>query len=380
MSQDSPRAVRATQAQGATFVELFFDLVFVFAVTQITAYLRDNLTATGLVRAVLIFWLVWWAWTQFTWTLNAADTEHVGIRFGTLCATAMAFLMALTVPDVYGPAGWWFALSYIAVRLIGMGGQWWVSSGDVEWSSAVRTWVAFSFVGLAAVAVAAALPAPPRTAALAVAVALDVFSAWRAGSGEWRLFPSHFAERHGLFVIIALGESLIAAGVAASALPRDASLAAIAVPAVLATCALWWTYFGWAKDALEDAMHRLDSRARGWFGRDVYSLLHFPIIGGVIGHAVAIEKAVEHPNEHLEPAAALALAAGATLFVGCVGLALLRAHSRVPLFRAITVLALLASYPLLMTWPPTLALTLVAVIVAAVAAFERNPLRADAAS
>jgi low temperature requirement protein LtrA len=356
VSQDSPRAVRATQAQGATFVELFFDLVFVFAITQVTAVLRDNLTATGLVRAVLIFWLVWWAWTQFTWTLNAADTE------------------------VYGPAGWWFALSYIAVRLIGMGGQWWVSSGDVEWSSAVRTWVAFSFVGLAAVAVAAALPAPPRTAALAVAVALDVFSAWRAGSGEWRLFPSHFAERHGLFVIIALGESLIAAGVAASALPRDASLAAIAVPAVLATCALWWTYFGWAKDALEDAMHRLDSRARGWFGRDVYSLLHFPIIGGVIGHAVAIEKAVEHPNEHLEPAAALALAAGATLFVGCVGLALLRAHSRVPLFRAITVLALLASYPLLMTWPPTLALTLVAVIVAAVAAFERNPLRADAAS
>jgi low temperature requirement protein LtrA len=369
--------VRTTEAQGATFVELFFDLVFVFAVTQVTAALRDDLTAGGLVRAVVVFWLIWWAWTQFTWTLNAADTEHPGIRFLTLGATAIVFLMALTVPDVYGASAWWFALSYIAVRLIGIAGQWWVSSGDAVWHSAVRTWSLFSLLGLAAVAAAPAFQATQRTAALVVAIAVDVFAAARAGSGEWRVFPGHFAERHGLFVIIALGESLIAAGVAAEGLPRDGALAAVVIPAVLATCALWWTYFGWAKDALEHAMHQTGARERGRFARDVYSLGHFPIIGGVIGFAVAIEEAVHHPGEHLETAAALALTIGTALFVGGVGFTLLRARRRAPVIRAVVVVALLASFPLLTTWPATVALTVVTVAVVAVAVSERRPLPAQ---
>jgi low temperature requirement protein LtrA len=366
------KTVRATTAQGATFVELFFDLVFVFAVTQVTATLRSDLTVVGLLRAVVIFWLIWWAWTQFTWTLNAADTEHPGIRFATLCATAVAFVMALTVPDVYGVSAWWFAVSYIVVRLIGIGGQYWVSSGDAVWHSAVRTWSLFSLLGLAAVAVAPALEGTLRTAAFVVAIVVDVFAAERAGSGEWRLFPGHFAERHGLFVIIALGESLIAAGVAAEDLPRDAALAAVVIPAVAAACALWWTYFGWAKVALEDAMHQMADRQRGWFARDIFSLGHFPIVGGVIGFAVAIERAVAHPNERLGTATALALAVGVTLFVGGVGLTLARAGHGMPIIRAVVAVVLLAAVPLLATWPPTVALIVVAVAVAAVALFERN--------
>jgi low temperature requirement protein LtrA len=366
------KTVRATTAQGATFVELFFDLVFVFAVTQVTATLHDDLTVAGLVRAVVVFWLIWWAWTQFTWTLNAADSEHSGIRFATLCATAVAFLMALTVPDAYRESAWWFAVSYIVVRLIGMGGQWWVSSGDAEWHSAVRTWSLFSLLGLAAVAVAPALQGTSRTAAFVVAIVVDIFAAERAGSGEWRLFPSHFAERHGLFVIIALGESLIAAGVAAAELPRDAALAAVVIPAVATACALWWTYFGWAKDRLEQAMHQTGNRDRGWFARDIYSLGHFPVIGGVIGYAVAIEAAVEHPSEPLGTATAMALAVGVALFVGVVGLTLIRAGHGLSIVRAVVVVAMLASVPLLATWPATVALVIVAVAVAAVAVLERD--------
>jgi low temperature requirement protein LtrA len=366
------RTVRAATAQGATFVELFFDLVFVFAVTQVTATLHHDLTVVGLMRAVVTFWLIWWAWTQFTWTLNAADTEHPGVRLATLCATAIAFVMALTVPDVYRASAWWFALSYILVRLIGMGGQYWVSSGDAEWHSAVRTWSLFSLLGLAAVAAAPALQGTLRTAALVVAIVVDVFAAERAGSGEWRLFPGHFAERHGLFVIIALGESLIAAGVAAEELPRDAALAAVVIPAVAAACALWWTYFGWAKDALEHAMDQTAARERGWFARDIYSLGHFPIIGGVIGFAVAIERAVEHPHDHLGTAAALALAVGVTLFVGGVGVTLIRAGHGLSIVRAVVTVALLAVIPLLAAWPPTVALTVVAAAAAVVAVVERN--------
>ncbi|CAN5920885.1 low temperature requirement protein A [soil metagenome] len=362
--------VRATRPQGATFIELFFDLVFVFAVTQVTAVLEEHLTAVGLVQAVLVFWLVWWAWTQFTWTLNAANTEHSGIELLTMAAVAAAFFMALTVPDPYETTGGWFAASYILVRLIGIAGQWWVSAGDAAWRGAIRPWAILSFGGLAAVALAAALPPGPRTVLFAAAVGLDLFSAWRAGSGEWRLYPEHFAERHGLFVIIALGESLIAAGINAGELEDTGTLLAVTVPAVVAACALWWTYFSRAKDALEEAMHWTPSRYRGRFARDVFSFLHFPIIGGVIGFAVAVVEAVHHPGDHLEPAAALALIIGVALFVGCTGLALLRARAEVPLVRAIGIVVLLASYPLLVTVSAATALTYVALVLVVVAAVD----------
>lgn len=362
--------VRATRPQGATFIELFFDLVFVFAVTQVTAVLEEHLTVVGLVQAVLVFWLVWWAWTQFTWTLNTADTEHSGIELLTMAAVAAAFFMALTVPDAYETTGWWFATSYILVRLLGIAGQWWVAAGDAEWRSTVRPWAILSFSGLAAVALGAALPTGPRTVLFAAAVGLDLFSAARAGGGEWRLYPEHFGERHGLFVIIALGESLIAAGASAGDMERNGTLLAVTVPAVVGACALWWTYFSRAKGALEEAMHQTPSRDRGRFARDVFSFLHFPIIGGVIGFAVAIVEAVHHPADHLEPAAVLALIVGVALFVGCTGLALLRARVEVPVARAVGIVVLFVSYPLLAAAPAATALAYVAVVLVIVAAVD----------
>jgi low temperature requirement protein LtrA len=364
--------VRATSAQGATFVELFFDLVFVFAVTQVAGVLREHLTVTGLVQAVLVFWLVWWAWTQFTWTLNAADTEHPRIELLTMTAVGAAFLMAVTVPDVFGSSGWWFAVSYILVRVLGIAGQWWVSSGDPVWRGAIRTWTMLSMAGLVAIAAAAVAPPDNRVALLAVAVAIDVFSATRAGAGEWRLFSAHFAERHGLFVIIALGESLIAAGVGTQGLPRSATLAAVVVPAVVGVCALWWTYFARARGQLEQAMEATASSRRARYARDVYSFLHFPIIGGVVGFAVAMEEAVAHPAEHLEPSAALALLIGAALFIGGTGLALLRAGAGRPAVRAGALVALAALYPLVVAWPPAGALTAVAAVVVVVAVVEHR--------
>lgn len=364
-------SVRATQAQGATFVELFFDLVFVFAVTQVTAEFRESLTAIGLVRALLVFWLVWWAWSQFSWALNAADTEHPGVRLGTLVATAVAFLMAVTVPDAFGGTGWWFGVAYIAVRLLGIGLYAWVAQGDRALQASVRNFTLVSAVGLVTVAIAVVLPAGPRTVVLAVAVALDLFAVSQAGGSEWRLFPAHFAERHGLFVIIALGEAVIAAGIASAEVDRTAQLAAVVVLAVAATCALWWTYFGRAQYALEQALHDHPSATRGRLARDLYTLGHFPVIAGVIAFAVAVEEAVAHPDEHLEPLVALALVVGVALFVGGVGLALLRAGHGVPLVRIVGVVVLAVTFPLLSTWPAIAALAIVTVIVAAIAVVER---------
>lgn len=366
------QTIRATRPQGATFIELFFDLVFVFAVTQVTGYLIEQLGGVGTLRAALLFWLIWWAWTQFTWTLNAADTEHPRVELLTMAAVAAAFLMALTVPDAFAAGGLWFAGWYTVVRGIGIAGQWWVSAADPEWRAAIRPWTLLSAVGLVVVLVSAVLPPAARTAGLALAAAMDLFAAWRAGDGEWRLHPAHFAERHGLFVIIALGESLIAAGVTATGAPRTGALLSVVIAAVLGACALWWTYFARANDALEHAMAERRSRDRGAFARDVYSLLHFPIICGVIGFAVAIHEAVAHPDEHLEQAGAVALIVGVGLFVGCTGLALRRARRGRPTLRALMVVLLVISYPALIAWPPSGALLLVAVLLTGLAVAEQH--------
>ena len=106
--------------QNATFVELFFDLVFVFGITQVVGLLHHGLSWTAAAQAVLVFWMIWWGWTQFTWALNASDTTHPVIEFSTLSATAIAFFMAVAVPDAFVGGALWFAGPYVALRLVGL--------------------------------------------------------------------------------------------------------------------------------------------------------------------------------------------------------------------------------------------------------------------
>jgi low temperature requirement protein LtrA len=365
--------IRGTEEQGATFVELFFDLVFVFAVTQVTAALAADLTLAGLGRALIIFWLVWWAWTQYTWSLNEADTEHRSIRLLTLVAAGLAFLMAVTVPTIGAVAGWLFPLSYLVLRVAGIWLQWRLASGEPARMAGVRTWTLLSSLGLLAVAAAVVLPPQRRFQALAVAALLDLVAALRAGRNEWRLFAGHFSERHGLFVIIALGESLIAAGATATDQPLTAGVLIVAITAIAGTCALWWTYFGWAKDALEWRMRSQSAATLGRFARDVYSFAHFPLIFGVIGFAIGIEEAIAHPGAQLALAGVLALCLGAGLILGGTALALTLSGARVPAVRWWAVTLLVAVVPVLGEVPAWVALSLVSLLVTAVAIVEPAP-------
>ena len=318
--------VRAQVAQGATFVELFFDLVFVYAVTQLTAFLAHDLTWGGLAKTGLLFWLVWWAWTQFTWTLNLADTEHSLVRVPTLMATAVAFFMAQAVPDAFGDAGVWFAVSYVVVRMIGLALQVWVIGSDQRMS--VTVWSVASQTGLVLVIIGGFADPDLRVWWWAGAFAADVLAGVLAGRGEWVLDPAHFAERHGLIVIIALGESLIAAGVASSEAIRDFGFAVTVGSAVIATCALWWTYFGTLHSRLEEAMQERVGEGLGLFARDVFSYWHALVVAGVIGIAVAFEEAIAHPEESLSIGASLSLTVGIALFAGGLAGAAARAGVR----------------------------------------------------
>lgn len=302
--------------QGVTFVELFFDLVFVFAVTEVTGFLRMNLDPAGVVRFLLIFWLVWWAWTQFTWALNAANTDNHLIQAATLLAVGLAFAMAMAVERAYEGNGLWFAIPYVAVRLVGLVVYRWASVEHAERRRAVESFAILSALGLAAVLVGAILPDPSRTAAWFVVVVLDLVAARFSGSeAGWDVRPGHFAERHGLFVILALGESLIAAGAPAADAQRSHELVLTATAAVSLTAATWWTYFAHMSSLIEGSLGSRSGSAQASLARDAYTLLHFPLLAGVVAMAAGMEEAVAHPDEPLFRSAAWSLAVGLAAFL-----------------------------------------------------------------
>jgi low temperature requirement protein LtrA len=315
------RRLHAPEAQAVTFVELFFDLVFVFAVTQVTSLTASDLTVNGIARSLLLFWLIWWAWTQFTWTLNPADTNHDTVRIVTLVATGAAFLMAASTTRAFGDDVLWFAVPYLVVRILGLALQVRI---DLERDGArhrtVLLWVAMSLVGLALVLVGALVDPPARNVIWVLAIVADLAAAARASRGTWDLTPAHFSERHGLFVIIALGESLIVAAAAVSSEPRTGHLVVDTVAALAVAGLLWWTYFGWLKEALE---HGLEAAGRriGAVASTAFSIGHFPVVFGIICFSVALEEIVHHPGQVPAGEVTAALGAGVALFVGCSALA-----------------------------------------------------------
>ena len=312
--------------QTVTFVELFFDLVFVFSVTQVVGILHHEFNGTAVVQAILVFWLIWWAWTQFTWTLNAADTTHPLIDFGTLLATAMAFFMAVAVPEAFGHNALWFATTYIVVRLIGLVLNYLVASADKSQRAAVRTFLLLSCVGFVLIFAGAYLGGEWQMWLWAVAIVFDIVTVLIAGTFEgWNVHPEHFAERHGLFVIIALGESLIVAASTVSGTPLAGPNFVVAVLAVATTCALWWTYFPRTKPVLEHSLESNQGVNRTQIARDSYSLMHFVMLLGIIGFAFAVEEVLAHPSHSMAIEARLSLSFGLIAFVGGMALAIWRA-------------------------------------------------------
>lgn len=345
------KSIVSPDDQSVTFVELFFDLVFVFSITQIVGILHDGVTTVSVAQAVLVFWLVWWAWTQFTWALNAANTDHNSIQILTLGATAVSFFMAVSVPAVFEENALWFAGPYVLVRVIGLLVYVWVASADRKRLRAVRTFGTLSISGLVSVLAGAAAGGEALYWLWGLAIMLDVLAALVSVRGDERgegfnLHSGHFVERHGLIVIIALGESLIVAAGGLVAAPKDMTIVVIGGLAVALVCALWWSYFPYTKPALEKALEEPTGPKQSALARDVFSLAHFPMLCGIIGIAAAIEAAIAHPDASMEIGGRAALAGGLALFIGGAAIAKWRALGIIPVVRvglvALTVVLILA--------------------------------------
>lgn len=259
------RSIISPEDQKVTFVELFYDLVFVFSVTQIVGLLHNELSWITVGQVILVFWLVLLGWGQFTWALNAADTTHYLVQFGVLVAAAFALFMGIALPAAFQDRALWFAITYISVRVIGMILFYLVALEDPKLRAALRTWIGLSTLGLIAVLVGAALGGAAQYWLWSLAIILDLFSAAIGGQAEdWNIHPEHFSERHGLFVIIVLGETLIVAASEATGALLSFSLIAVGVLAVAITSALWWSYFVRAKPILDHALAAKESGSSGW--------------------------------------------------------------------------------------------------------------------
>lgn len=323
---ESNKSVLAPGDQAVSFAELFFDLVFVFCVTQVVHLLHGAFDLVHVGQALLIFWLVWWAWTQFTWALNAADTTHNRVQLATLIATAFAFFMAVSIPQSFDTTAWWFGGFYVAVRSIGLLIYLWVTWSHTQMRAAVKSFGAFSVAGLIAVFMGGILGDGWQYAFWGLAILLDILAATIGGKNDgWNLHPAHFAERHGLFVIIALGETLIVAAGGTSAESWDGRLMIVAILAVGMTTAFWWMYFFKIKDHLEHHMATAIGSQQSMMGRDVFSLFHFPMMFGLIVYAYAIGEAMLHPYDALPADARFALALGIALYSLSIVLAYWRA-------------------------------------------------------
>jgi low temperature requirement protein LtrA len=326
--------VSAPKDQKVTFVELFFDLVFVFCVTQVVSLLHNGVTWRSAGEAVLVFWLVWWGWTQFTWALNAADTTHPRVEVATLVATGVAFFLAVGIPSAFHGHSLWFAGTYVAVRVLGLLVYDWVAWADASQHSAVRRFSLWSVGGMVAVLIGGAAGGNAQYALWAVAVALDIVAALVGASADgWNLRPEHFSERHGLFVIIALGESLIVAAISLSDGDWPAPQLITAVLCVAIAGAMWWLYFVRNRVELDHALENAKGNAQSMLARDAYSIIHFPMLLGVIAYAATVDTALSHPTDPLGRAGRILLAASVLLYAGAMAMALTRAGRRVKAVR-----------------------------------------------
>jgi low temperature requirement protein LtrA len=237
-----PRRTEVGVEERVTPLELFFDLIFVFAITQVTGLIYGDPTWAGLIKGLLVIGVIWWAWTAYAWLTNTIDPEEGAVRLVMLGAMAAMLIAPLAVPDVFGDDALMFACAYAVVRVAHLALYAVAGRGDPALLGAIARLGVGSAIGITLLFVAAALDGPAQTAMWAIALVIDFAGAYVGGGRGWRLEAGHCAERHGLIVIIALGESSRALGLSATT-ELDTGVVAAATLGLLVAAAFCWAYF-----------------------------------------------------------------------------------------------------------------------------------------
>jgi low temperature requirement protein LtrA len=320
----------ATRREGerVTPLELFFDLVFVLAITQCTALMSHHPSWSGLVQGLLVLAVLWWAWVGYAWLTSVIDPEEGAVRLVMFAAMASMLIVSLCVPEAFGHLGLTFALAYGAFRVAHIGLFMLASPDDDALRHSVIGLAASTAVGVGLLATASLLDGFAQGALWALAIFLDMAGPYFFGSEGWTLVPGHFAERHGLIVIIALGESIVAIGVGAAG-TLDFGIGAVAVLGVALAAAMWWIYFDVVALVSTRRLAEAETgRAQNELARDSYSYIHLALVAGIVLVALGMKKAIGHSAEHLDDVIAFALLGGvATYLLGLVGFRYRHVHT-----------------------------------------------------
>ena len=364
-----------------TTFELFFDLVYVFAFTQVSRLMAETHSAVGILQALIVLSLMWWTWAGFSWISNQASADQPFLRTVMTLAMIAVFVAALTIPEAYADleGGWSgpmvFAAAYAAVRVIHISLYAIVARGDRALGRQLLLFLIALVPAVSLIIVGAAVGGSAQIWLWLVAMIYDL-GATRLGTvigRGWRL-PSveHWAERHGLVVILALGESIVAIGVGVAREPIDLPIILGSAASVVLSVLLWWSYFARLASYGETALARAPERARATLAADAYSYGHFVIIAGIILTALGIEDAMKHvgDTEPLGWFGAIALGAGVATFAAGTVLFALLVGMRRPIMRAVEAVLMLAAIPLLAWLSPLAALMVAAAIMGVIAVGE----------
>lgn len=317
------RARRTHDDSKVAFVELFFDLVFVFAITQLSHMLLHDFTLAGAGKTVLLFLAVWWVWIYTSWVTNWLDPQKTPVRLMLYALMLAGLVMSMSIPQAYGERGLAFAAAFAFMQvgrslftLWALAGR---DPGNFRNFQRITCWLALSSVfWLAGGFTTGETRIALWIAALAIEYASPAAGFWtprlgRSTTADWQISGAHMAERCGLFIIICLGESILVSGVTFAGLDWTATTSAAFTITFLGTVAMWWVYFHIGHERASRLIER--SSDPGRLGRLAYTYLHIPIVAGIILTATAAEFLLAHPTGHTEDQAAVAMLGGPALFL-----------------------------------------------------------------
>jgi low temperature requirement protein LtrA len=373
------RIVAATTEARVTPIELFFDLVFVFGLTQITTLMAHDVSAHGILRGLLVLGLLWWSWVAYAWLCNVVVADEGAIRAVLFAVMGAMLLLALAIPQAFtdqpgghnGPVV--VALCYFVFRGLHLVLFWIISRTDRGLRRQLIRWTPSVLGGTALLLIASRYTGAAQTGLWALALLADYGGTLLAGGSGWRLrAPGHFAERHGLIIIVALGESIVAIGVGMAGLAISWPVIAASLLGLTVCAVLWWAYFDTSALLGERALVAEPDQDRPRLARDAYSFLHLPMVAGIVLLALGLKKVLQHVADggHDEPLALAALYGGVALYLLAHVAFKARVLRTVTSQRVVVAIALLALAPLATRLTPLAALGILSGILVVLISFE----------
>ena len=351
-------------------LELFFDLVFVLAITQCTTLMAANPDWAGIVRGLFVLTVLWWTWAGYAWLTSVVDPEEGAVRIVIFAAMAAMLVAALAVPGSFDDDALAFACAYAIVRIAHIGLFLLASRGDPQLRRSVTGLAVSTAIGVSLLTAASAADGAVQASLWGVAILLDLglpFFFWAEG---WRLVPAHFAERHGLILIIALGESIVAIGVGSKAVV-DVTVVVVATLGIAIAAGLWWVYFDVTVWVAERRLSRLPAgREQNEVARDAYSYLHLAMVAGIVLLALGMKKTLEHPGDPLKVVPAVALVGGVAAYLLAIVAFRWRLLHTLGRVRPVTAAVLLALVPIAFEVPAYVTVALVVVVIWALIVYE----------